>query len=229
MMDEHDRLAALTAAEDRALALLAEIERLGFVAAGRTEKAVERDIRDLAANAFGVETHWHKRIVRAGANTLATFYDNPPDLTIAEDDTVFLDLGPVFEAWEADVGQTYAVGGDPRKHALCRDLAEVFEAGRRHFAAHDDITGAELFAFVVAESERCGWRFGGEIAGHIVAEFPHARLPGVKQRNHIRPENPTRMRDPDGNGQARHWILEVHLVSPDASFGGFYERLLMRA
>lgn len=229
MSGEQQRLIALTAAEDRALDLLAEVERRGFITPGRTEKAVERDIRDLAARAFGVETHWHKRIVRSGVNTLATFSDNPPNLTIEDDDAVFLDLGPVFEQWEADVGQTYAVGDNPHKHALCRDLAEIFAAGQAHFAAHGDITGAELYAFVVAESERRGWRFGGEIAGHIVAEFPHARIPAVKRHNHIRPENPTRMRDPDGNGQTRYWILEVHLVEPGGRWGGFYERLLVRA
>ena len=228
-MDEQQRLAALTAAEDRALALLAEIERRGLVAAGRTEKAVERDIYALAASDFGVETHWHKRIVRAGVNTLANYSENPPDLTIGEDDVVFLDLGPVFEQWEADVGQTYALGNDPLKHDLCRDLGVIFEAVRAHFDAHDDVTGAELYACAVTESEKRGWRFGGEIAGHIVAEFPHAYIPGVKQHNHIRPENPTRMRDPDANGKARHWILEIHLVAPDGSFGGFYERLLHRA
>ena len=30
----------------------------------------------------------------------------------------------------------------------------------------------------------------------------------------------------DANGRVRHWILEIHLVSPDGTFGGFYERLL---
>jgi hypothetical protein len=34
------------------------------------------------------------------------------------------------------------------------------------------------------------------------------------------------MTDLDGKGQTRHWILEIHLVAPDESFGGFYERLL---
>ncbi len=32
------------------------------------------------------------------------------------------------------------------------------------------------------------------------------------------------MRDP--RSAARHWILEIHLVTPDGAFGGFYERLL---
>ncbi len=227
MASEAARLARLIEAETRALSLLDAIEGAGFIAPGRTEREVEQDIYRLAEESFGVEKHWHKRIVRAGVNTLATAGDNPQIRMIEPDDMVFLDLGPVFEQWEADVGRSYAVGSDPLKHALCRDLPIQFEAVRRHFRENPEITGAELYAFAVASAEEAGWRFGGKIAGHIVAEFPHARLPGPKQTGHISPENPDPMRAPDGNGQVRHWILEIHLVAPDGSFGGFYERLML--
>jgi len=139
---------------------------------------------------------------------------------------VFLDLGPVLEEWEADVGRSYAVGDDPRKHALCQDLPRQFEIVKRHFEESPEITGAELYSFACASAEAAGWTFGGKIAGHIVAEFPHARIPGVKQLHHVSPENPEPMRNPDANGRVRHWILEIHLVWPDGAFGGFYERLL---
>jgi Xaa-Pro aminopeptidase len=224
--EEHSRHAQLIAAEADALALLDTIEELGLIAPGRTERAVEQDILHLAADRFGVEKHWHKRIVRAGLNTLAVAGDNPPDRTIGEDDMVFLDLGPVFAEWEADVGRSYAVGPDPRKHALVRELPRQFEAVRRHALAHPDISGADLYDVAVRSAEAAGWRFGGQIAGHLVGEFPHARWPGEKYHGHIRPENPTRMGDPDAFGRRRHWILEIHLVAPDGSFGGFYERLL---
>jgi Xaa-Pro aminopeptidase len=225
--DEPARLAALIAAEGRALTLLDAIEAAGLIAAGRSEREVEQDIYALAEREFGIARHWHKRIVRAGANTLAIAGDNPPIRVIDDDDMVFLDLGPVFGEWEADVGRSYAVGSDPAKHALCAALPGQFEAVRRHFADTPGISGAELYAFAVSSAEEAGWRFGGAIAGHIVSEFPHARLPGPKQRNHISPANPDPMRDPDPLGGVRHWILEIHLVSPDGSFGGFYERLLL--
>ncbi|MFT4074275.1 MAG: M24 family metallopeptidase [Asticcacaulis sp.] len=227
--NESERLSALIAAEDKALALLDAIEAAGLIQPGRTEREIDKDILALAARDFGVEKHWHKRIVRAGINTLSDFSDNPPIRTIEADDMVFLDVGPVFADWEADVGRSYAVGDDPIKHALVRALPEQFDLVKAHFDAHDDITGAELYAFACQSAEKAGWRFGGQIAGHIVAEFPHARIPGAKQHHHIRPSNPTRMRDRDANGQTRHWILEIHLVSPDGTFGGFYERLLGRA
>jgi len=224
--DERQRHGDLVAAEARALALLDTIEELGLIAPGRTEREVEQDILHLAADRFGVEKHWHKRIVRAGCNTLATAGDNPPGRTIGEDDMVFLDLGPVFEEWEADVGRSYAVGQDPLKRALVADLPIQFEAVKAHALANPDITGAALYDFAVRSAEAAGWHFGGRIAGHLVGEFPHARWPGEKHHGHIRPENPTRMRDPDAFGRRRHWILEIHLVAPDGSFGGFYERLL---
>jgi Xaa-Pro dipeptidase len=37
------------------------------------------------------------------------------------------------------------------------------------------------------------------------------------------------MRDPDARGEKKYWILEVHLVDADRTFGGFYERLLVPA
>jgi Xaa-Pro dipeptidase len=68
--------------------------------------------------------------------------------------------------------------------------------------------------------------FGGAIAGHIVGEFPHARIPGEKVHYRISPANTQRMRDPDASGEMKYWIIEVHLVDRARTFGGFYERLL---
>lgn len=217
---------ALLAAETRALALLDAIETAGLIVPGRTELAIEQDIFTLAARDFGVTEHWHDRVVRAGVNTLLVAGETAPDRIVADDDMVFIDLGPVFGGWEADVGRSYAVGNDPRKHALCADLAVVFDAVRERFDADPDITGAELYSHAHAEAERRGWSFGGRIAGHLVGEFPNARSPGDQAMRRISPANTTRMRDPDPAGQLRHWILEIHLVSPDRAFGGFYERLL---
>ena len=230
MNDDDLTFAELLAAEQRALALLDAIEAARLIAAGRTELEVERDIFTLANRDFGVTEHWHDRIVRAGVNTLCIAGEGAPDRRIDEDDLVFLDLGPVFGDWEADVGRSYAIGADPLKHRLCADLPIVFEAMIRRFDEDADTTGADLYAFAHEEAARRGWRFGGRIAGHLVGRFPYARLPGDmpgdREQRRISAGNRTRMRDPDANGLARHWIVEVHLVSPDGLFGGFYERLL---
>lgn len=224
---EAARLAALHNAERQAFRLFDVIEEQGLIAPGRTERMVEQDIYALAERDFGVTKHWHKRICRAGANTLTIAADNPPVRVIEADDTVYIDLGPVFEEWEADVGRTYVMGDDPEKHRLCADLPRVFDALQHHYMANEDITGAEFYAAAERMAGEAGWVFGGQIAGHLVGEFPHARIPGVKDLYRISPDNPSRMRDPDGNGQTKHWILEVHLVDRTRAWGGFYERLLL--
>jgi Xaa-Pro dipeptidase len=228
-MNTKTRLAALLAAEERADELLAAIEDRRLVRPGRTETEVDHDIYVLAEQSFGVKKHWHKRIVRAGHNTVRVFAENPPIRVIEADDTVFLDLGPVFDEWEADVGRTYVVGDHPDTHRLCHDLPKVFDALRGYFDTHPGVTGAELYSYAHRCAENLGWRFGGAIAGHIVGEFPHARIPGDKDLYRVSPANLARMRAPDALGQTKFWILEVHLVDPTRSWGGFYERILVPA
>ena len=223
---EDARRTALESAQGAALRLFDAIERDHLIRPGVSERQVEDEIGELAAREFGVAKHWHRRLVRAGINTLAIASDNPPVRTIAEDDIVYVDLGPVFEAWEADIGRSYVLGNDPEKQRLVADLPRVFEKVQAHYHRDPGMTGAALYAFAQDTAGETGWHFGGKIAGHIVSEFAHALIPGDKALNRISPQNPAPMNGPDGKGQARHWILEIHLVSPGGSFGGFYERLL---
>jgi Xaa-Pro aminopeptidase len=223
--DEDARAAGLLAAQNSALALFNEAER-SLLRPGVTERALSREIHALAADMFGVKAHWHKRVVRSGPNTLMPYSESPPDLTIRDDDILFLDLGPVFEAWEADFGRTYVLGSDPAKLKLRDDLEVAFEAAKAHYEANPDITGAELYAYACKLADEAGWEFGGSIAGHLVGEFPHKRSPGAKVASHIAPGNPARLNDPYASGQKRHWILEIHLVDRARQIGGFYEQLL---
>ncbi len=213
-------------AQNKAEQLFAEIEHRGMIRAGVRETQLSDEIRDLAAEMFGVDRHWHKRIVRAGENTLEPYRQNPPDRTIADDDILFCDFGPIFEGWEADFGRTFVLGDDAGKHALCADLPRVWAKGRDYFDSHQDITGAELFDHVVELSHDAGWEFGGTIAGHLVGEFPHELIEGDKLESYIAPGSDHPMRRTDRAGRVCHWILEVHLTDPARGFGGFHEELL---
>ncbi|MGB6877034.1 MAG: M24 family metallopeptidase, partial [Candidatus Acidiferrales bacterium] len=71
---------------------------------GISESQLNQQIYELAERELGVSKHWRKRIVRAASNTLLPYDENPPDLTLQDDEIVFLDLGPVFEEREADFG-----------------------------------------------------------------------------------------------------------------------------
>lgn len=220
------RRAALLAAEKKANALFDAIESAGLVAPGRTEREISVDIFTLAKERFGVDKFWHKRIVRAGVNTLTTAWDHPDDRTVEPDDTVYIDLGPVFEDWEADIGRTYVVGPSLEKRKLVEDLERVFVRVQQYAQQNPDSTGAALYAFAQEAAKDAGWEFGGRVAGHIVSEFAHAWLKDEMATTLIGPDNATRLSDPDAQGRERHWILEIHLVDRARTFGGFYERLL---
>lgn len=226
MFDEPQRLASLVAAQDQAAALFAAAEAEGLLRAGVSESQLTQDIHDLAAERFGVSTHWHRKVVRAGANTVATFYDNPPETVLGEDDIVFLDLGPVFGSWEADYGRTFVLGRDPEKLRLAADLDAVWAELAGLWRTSPDISGAQLYAAAHQAAEARGWRFAGQIAGHLVGEFPHTDFPGERNVSLIAPVNDRPMSDRDADGRVRYWILEVHLAEPGGAWGGFCEALL---
>ena len=193
---------------------------------GRTESQVNDDIKTLARELFGITRYWHKRIVRAGKNTLEPYKSNPPNLAIAADDVVFLDFGPIFVDWEADFGRTYVVGNDPRKHKLVADLESVWTAAKSWFDAHEDATGEQLYAVMYELARTSGWEFGHDMAGHLIGEFPHENIEDDRIASYITRGNDRVMRGVGPNGRALHWILEVHLVDREAEFGGFFEQLL---
>jgi Xaa-Pro aminopeptidase len=224
--DEGVRSARLLDAQAKAAELFAAIEPRGIIAPGVREIEASDAIRDLAATMFGISRHWHKRIVRAGPNTLQPYKHNPPDREITADDIVFLDFGPIFERWEADFGRTYVLGDDPVKLRLRDALPVMFRAGRRFFEAHQDVTGEQLYAHMTGLAEADGWTFGGTIAGHLVGQFPHEKIAGDDIESYIAPGSDKPMRRTDRNGQVCHWILEVHLVDLDRQIGGFFEELL---
>jgi Xaa-Pro aminopeptidase len=224
--DDAARIAELVAAQAKAVELFAAVEARGIVAPGVSEAQASDAIRDLASERFGFTRHWHKRIVRAGANTLLQFDQNPPDLVIGHDDIVFLDFGPIFEEWEADFGRTYVFGDDPVKRKLNDALPVIFDAGREFFETHPDVTGQQLYAHMTQLAREAGWEFGGDIAGHLVGQFPHDKIPGDKIEYYITPGSAERMRRSDSAGRPCHWILEVHLVDRARQIGGFYEELL---
>lgn len=220
------RIERLLDAQSKAAALFDEIERRGMVRPGVGERQLSDEIRDLAADLFGVKRHWHKRVVRAGENTLLPFHADPPDRVMADADIAYLDLGPIFEEWEADFGRTYVLGDDPEMLALRDALPGIWQAGRAYFEVHPDITGAQLYEHVVDLARERGFEFGAPIAGHLLGEFPHKKISGDDTRFYITPGSDEPMRRTDPTGRVCHWILEVHLTNRARGFGGFYEQLL---
>ena len=223
---EEQRATELLEAQTKAEALFCEVEARGLIRPGITESSLNADIYALAHEMYGISTYWHKRIVRAGKNTLLPYAENPHDLTIGEDDILFLDLGPVFEQWEADFGRTFVLGSDPVKLKMRHDVGSAFADGKQYFNDHPGTTSSELFRYAESLAEKYGWEFGGPIAGHLIGHFPHEKIANDKVTLYVHPKSDLPMRSLDSEGRKRHWILEIHFVDREREIGGFYEELL---
>ena len=115
-------LSNLIQAEQVAIELFREIELRNLIISGKDEAILNEEIYQLAKLNFGIEKHWHKRIVRCGQNTLVPYKENPPNLKIQDNDIIFLDFGPIIDNWEADLGRTFVVGTNPKQKFFLNQL-----------------------------------------------------------------------------------------------------------
>lgn len=200
----------------------------GLLRPGNTELTASDGIKDLAATHFGVDTFWHKRIVRSGPNTVYPYRENPQVRTFTDDDILFLDFGPVFSQWEADFGRTYVIGNDPIKLRLRDDAERIWNLGRGFAKANSHINAHELFQFVRNEAQGSGYALGEQRhVGHLIGEFPHERVEDDKVTSYLTADNVLPLHREDGSGNSWNWILEVHLVNPQHNIGSFFEQLLI--
>lgn len=223
----NNKIKNLIEAENKALQLFNEIENKGLIRSKKTETELNKEIFDLAYELFGIKKYWHKRIVRVGKNTLLPYRENPENLTIKEDDILFFDFGPVFEDWEADVGRTYVVGNNSKKHKLKQDVELAWKEARDYYFNHSNLTGAQFYDYISTLAPKYGWEWAGPIGGHLIGNFPHDTIQGEEIENYIHPDNLKLMNDPDVNGLNREWILEIHFIDRKDEIGGFYEQFLV--
>ena len=213
-------------AERKAAFLFKQIELLNIIQPEKTEKEINNSIYELAFNLFGIKKYWHKRIVRAGKNTLYPYDENPENLMVKENDIVFLDFGPIFEDWEADYGRTFVLGNDPLKNKLKTDIEKAWKKACSFYFKREKITGSELYYYCCNLAIEMGWEFGGIIAGHLIGHFPHEKLEKEDKSNYIHPENQTDMYGLNKKGEKKNWILEMHFVDRKKKIGGFFEQLM---
>jgi Metallopeptidase family M24 len=158
---------------------------------------------------------WHKVNLRFGVNTTLTFHSpSEPGVVLGDSDIFFIDIGPVFEQWEGDAGDTFVVGHDAEFSRCAADARAVFHAARRRWLA-DGLSGRALYDFAAAEAARLGWEFNWEMLGHRISDFPHKLIfDGT-------------MAEVDFVPSAGLWVLEIQIRHPTRPFGAFFEDILL--
>ena len=223
-------LAGLCEAQRTAVALFDAIEEQQLVRAGQSEQQIGRAITDIAGEVFDSCATWHPNMVRSGANTLLTFADEATNRIVAEDDIVYVDLGPVFVEHRADFARTWVLGEDAHKWAIARDAERDLAEGMQRMREQPDMTGEQVYAMVGALAQRAGWQYRAAIAGHIVGHEHDVESAKFKTKEvldvilapgAIKPLN---RRRPDG--LSYHWVLEIHYVDTARSIGAFFEDIV---
>lgn len=193
-------------------------EALRDVAAQVEAGMQEADVQALLKAALAArrcEKPWHKPVVRLGSDTTKTFHPlSDPELRLGKTDIFFLDIGPVWDGYEADVGDSFTLGQDAEMIRCAEDCRILFEIVRKEWQASGR-TGADLYRFAEAQARSRGWALVMEVDGHRLGDFPHhAHFRGGMGELDFRPS-------------ADAWVLEIQLRHPTREFGGFYEDLLL--
>ncbi len=202
----------LIAARDKTLELIQLASKQ--IKAGMTESEAKSIIETLQKE-LGSDKRWHPPQIRFGENTLLPFgVPGKKDVPLKENDIYFLDLGPVFDDHEGDVGRPFVIGSDPEMIKCQEDAEKIWHVVQDHWSK-TKATGAELYAFAEKTAEEYGWTLNLQKAnGHRIGDFPHAApFRGSIEGWETHP-------------QPNRWILEIQIQHPTRPFGAFYEDLL---
>jgi Xaa-Pro aminopeptidase len=163
----------------------------------------------------GMQRGWHGVYVRFGANTLANYgHPSDPSLVLGENDIFFIDIGPVWEKWEGDGGDTFVVGDDPDMHAAKRDVRVLFDKVHDRWRT-ERLTGMALYDYAATEAQAMGWVLNLRMPGHRLSDFPHSAI--HKGPLAGAPYSPS----------SGLWVLEIQIRHPTRPISAFYEDLML--
>jgi CDP-4-dehydro-6-deoxyglucose reductase len=192
----------------RALAAIVSQLKVGMTTAEALQMAAE------TLQAMGASHTWHPTYIRFGDDTVRTPRQGiDPQRQLRASDIAVVDLGPVWDGYEGDYGDTFVFGEHPLYHACVKALHEVFEETRQAWCA--GLTGRELYDFAERSALAKGWQLERNLAGHRIADFPHALFGQDK------------LAELDIVPSEMVWVLEIQLCHPTEPVGAFFEDILV--
>jgi hypothetical protein len=133
---------------------------------------------------------------------------------LGDDDIFFVDIGPIYDGYEGDAGDTFVFGTDPDHHRAKRDARAIWDQIRDVWF-NESMTGKALYARAESAAADLGWKLNLDLSGHRLSDFPHsAHYDGPLAEVAFRPS-------------PQLWVLEIAIIHPERGFGAFYEDLLL--
>lgn len=165
---------------------------------------------------MGAQKKWHPNKFRIGKNTTKSFREESDEsVVLLEDDLFFIDIGPVWDGHEGDYGETFTVGSHDEYAKACLACKDVFEK-TAHEWRNKNLTGIKLYKFANEYAESLGYTLNKAMKGHRLGDFPHHLFykGGMLETEDTPCDN--------------LWVLEIHLISKDKTFGSFFEDVLRK-
>jgi Xaa-Pro aminopeptidase len=171
----------------------------------------EEDIHNQIKSVFGNQIkYWHPHKVRFKENTRCSFRDiSEPNKTLQKGDHYLIDLGPIIDGHEADVGQTYRVGF-PQFENPAQSVFKTLEK----IWLEQGITGEELYSKAIELGQQYDCELNQKMTGHRLGDFPHALF------------HRGGLNEFDQSPKEMLWVLEIHLIHKTQEIGFFYEDIL---
>ena len=200
--------------ETRAKAQQAVSRIAAQVQVGMLEEDANKMVIDTLQE-MGATKAFHKPYIRFGSNTTKTFgADSDPGIRLGEDDIFFIDVGPVWEEYEGDAGDTFVTGSNPELKRCARDAKRIFNEVAKKWQT-EKATGVELNHYAEQMAKDLGWVLNLDLGGHRLGDYSSAE--------HY--EGP--LSEISFHPSPNLWMVEIHIWHPEQQFGAFYEDLLI--
>lgn len=172
-------------------------------------------LADAHLRQLGASHNWHPTYIRFGADSQSpAVHPTDRQRTLGQDDIFVIDIGPVWDGYEGDYGDTFSTGANADQQRCAEAARQVFQ--RTRLAWLDGLTGAALYDVADVYAHEYGCTVVREIPGHRVADFPHA-LYGKHQ-----------LANADFVPADGIWVLEIQVRDLTLPIGAFYEDVLLR-
>lgn len=194
------------------------LEAVNQIAAQVQVGMLEEDANQMAIatlQAMGTRQGWHKPFVRFGSNTVKTFgADSDPGITLGADDIYFIDIGPVWDGYEGDAGNTFVTGNNADLQRCASDVKQIFTVVADKWKT-EQYTGEALYQFAEQMTKDLGWELNLDLSGHRLGDFPHeAYYKGSLAEVPFHPS-------------PKLWVLEIQIRHPEQPYGAFFEDILI--
>lgn len=185
---------------------------------GMNEADVQRLIKDEFA-ARGIFKFWHPSKFRIGSDTTKSFRElSDQQIRLTESEIYFIDIGPIIENHEADLGESF-VFGNPNGAGAIENQKLANGAKQLWYEVADiwqkeKISGIELYRRAQVLAARRGYKLNTQMDGHRIGDFPHALYcqDGLAEMSLV--------------PSADLWVLEIHILDLNRARGAFFEDVL---